>query len=122
MGDVSHIMPAIEANARGACGTGHGADYRICDPEMAYIAPAKVAAMTLIDLLADGAASARAVLTDRQPPMTKEAYLDFMRGLAHHRKAPRHGRRLPGVAFVLVGLSPSARRQPSRGLQSGFES
>ncbi|HUV93503.1 MAG TPA: amidohydrolase [Anaerolineae bacterium] len=82
MGDVSHLMPAVHAYARGACGTGHGADYRICDPDTAYVAPAKVAAMTLIDLLADGARRAKAILEDYHPAMTKEAYLDFMRGLA----------------------------------------
>jgi len=82
MGDVSHIMPAIEGSARGACGTGHGADYCICDLDMAYIAPAKVAAMTLIDLLADGAARAKAILKDYRPAMTREEYLEFVRRLA----------------------------------------
>jgi hypothetical protein len=48
---------------------------------MAYIAPAKVAAMTLIDLLADGASQAKAILQDYQPPMSKEEYLSFLRGL-----------------------------------------
>lgn len=82
MGDVSHIMPAIEANAKGCTGTGHGADFCVSDPEMAYLAPAKVAAMTLIDLLADGAARARAIKAATKPAMTKESYLEFMRGLA----------------------------------------
>lgn len=82
MGDVSHIMPAIEAGAKGASGTGHGADYSICDPDMAYIAPTKAAAMTLIDLLADGAARAGSILEDHEPAMTKDGYLEFMRGLA----------------------------------------
>jgi len=82
MGDVSHIMPAIEANAKGCTGTGHGADFFVSDPEMAYLAPAKVAAMTLIDLLVDGAARAREIKAATKPAMTKESYLDFMRGLA----------------------------------------
>lgn len=82
MGDVSHIMPAIEAQARGSSGTGHGADYAISDPEAAYITPAKAAAMTLIDLLVDGAEGARTVISGYEPPMDKEGYLAFMRGLA----------------------------------------
>jgi amidohydrolase len=82
MGDLSHLMPTIEASARGACGTGHGADYRIMDPEIAYIAPAKVAAMTLIDLLAANAARAKVILEGYTPAMTKDKYLEFMRGLA----------------------------------------
>ncbi len=82
MGDVSHIMPAIETSAVGSSGTGHGADYVICDPETAYITPAKAAAMTLIDLLIDGAARARQVVDAYKPPMSKDEYLTFMRGLA----------------------------------------
>ncbi len=82
MGDVSHIMPSMEAQARGCTGTGHGADYQISDPEVAYIAPAKLAAMTIIDLLANGAAEAKRVLERYQAPMTKEQYLAYMRALA----------------------------------------
>jgi len=82
MGDVSHIMPALEASAKGSSGTGHGADYVICDPEMAYIAPAKVAAMTLIDLLAGGAAQGQQILAEFKPEMGKDAYLAFLRSQA----------------------------------------
>lgn len=82
MGDVSHIMPAIEAQAQGCSGTGHGADYQVCDPDVAYIAPAKLAAMTIIDLLAEGAAQAQRVISGYRAPMTKEEYLAYMRGIA----------------------------------------
>lgn len=82
MGDVSHIMPAIEANAKGCTGTGHGADFMVSDPEMAYIAPAKAAAMTIIDLLRDDADRARRIKEATAPAMSKEDYLEFMRGLA----------------------------------------
>jgi len=82
MGDVSQIMPAIEATANGAGGTGHGADYCIRDAEMAYIAPAKAAAMTLIDLLTHGAARANAILARHTPAMTRDEYLAFLRRLA----------------------------------------
>ncbi len=82
MGDVSHIMPAIEASANGAKGTSHGADYSIADPELAYIIPAKAAAMTLIDLLVDGASTARGILDGFKPAMTKEEYLALLRSQA----------------------------------------
>ena len=84
MGDVSHIMPAIEAQAKGCTGTFHGADWAICDVDMAYVAPAKVAAMTLIDLLAGDATRAKGILARFEPAMTKEGYLEFMRGLAQN--------------------------------------
>ncbi len=79
VGDLSHIMPAIEAQAAGAEGTGHGADYRIADDDRAYIAPAKLAAMTIVDLLKHKAAAARKVIEAYDPPMTKGSYLEFMR-------------------------------------------
>lgn len=82
MGDISHVMPAIECQAKGSSGTGHGADYAISDPDIAYIAPAKLAAMTLIDLLGDGATQAQRIVETYEPPMTKESYLEFVRGLA----------------------------------------
>ena len=82
MGDVSHIMPAIEAQAKGASGTGHGADYAISDPDVAYIVPAKMAAMTIIDLLVDSAAKGRGIVERYQPRFTKDEYLAFMRTLA----------------------------------------
>jgi len=75
-------MPAIEAQAHGSSGTGHGADYVISDPEVAYIVPAKAAAMTIIDLLAGDADGARSILRSFRPAMSKERYLEFMRGLA----------------------------------------
>ena len=81
MGDVSHLMPAIEAQAKGSTGTGHGADYAISDPEMAYITPAKAAAGTIVDLLVNGAEQAKGILAGYQPAMTKDGYLEFMRGL-----------------------------------------
>jgi len=81
MGDISHIMPSIEAQAAGFSGTGHGADYRPADPELAYIIPAKAAAMTLIDLLAEDARMAREILATFEPEMSREGYLQFMRAL-----------------------------------------
>ncbi|MHB0859361.1 MAG: amidohydrolase [Anaerolineae bacterium] len=82
MGDVSHIMPAIEANANGCTGIGHGADFRTADADTAYILPAKAAAMTLVDLLADGGVRGLQVLAECPPAMTRDGYLAFARGLA----------------------------------------
>lgn len=79
MGDLSHIMPAIEASANGCRGQGHGADYLVRDPEAAYIIPAKAAAMTLVDLLSDGADRARRVIGEKRSALTKAQYLSFMR-------------------------------------------
>jgi metal-dependent amidase/aminoacylase/carboxypeptidase family protein len=82
MGDLSQIMPVLHPYMGGARGTSHGADYEIEDRELAYVAPAKMLAAMAVDLLADGAAGARAVLAAAKPPMTREGYLAFQRGLA----------------------------------------
>jgi amidohydrolase len=82
MGDIAHIMPALHPYVGGFKGTAHGADWGIEDPEMAYILPAKLMAMTVIDLLADGATLAKEILDRDKPPMTKDEYLAFMRRIA----------------------------------------
>jgi len=78
LGDVSLLMPALEAVANGCRGTGHGADFLVHDPDLAYVLPAKVAGRTLVELLTDDAARARAIVDAYEPPMTREAYLAHM--------------------------------------------
>lgn len=80
-GDVSQIIPAVHPFSGGATGTPHGADYLINDYETALIIPAKVLAMTVIDLLAEGAARAKKVIDLERPPMTKEQYIKAMDNL-----------------------------------------
>ncbi len=75
LGDVSHIIPAIHPYTGGATGTGHGSDYMVKDYEQAVINPAKALAMTVIDLLVDGAAKAKEVTAKSKPLMTKKQYL-----------------------------------------------
>jgi metal-dependent amidase/aminoacylase/carboxypeptidase family protein len=82
MGDLSMVMPVLHPYIGGATGTGHGADFRIVDAGLAYVTQAKALAAMAIDMLADGAAGAREVLTTAKPPMSREQYLAFQRGLA----------------------------------------
>ena len=82
MGDLSMVMPVLHPYVGGAEGTGHGADYRIVDKPLAYLVTAKALAAMVVDMLADGAAGARAVLAAARPPMTRERYLAFQRGIA----------------------------------------
>jgi metal-dependent amidase/aminoacylase/carboxypeptidase family protein len=79
MGDIAHIMPALHPYVGGFSGTGHGSDWAIDDKYLAYILPAKLMAMTVIDLLAGNAETAREILDTTTPPMTKDEYLTFMR-------------------------------------------
>ena len=77
MGDLSRIMPVIHPYTGGCAGAGHGNDFRVVDYDQAVIRPAKAIAMTAIDLLTNDAAKARHVVSNANPPMTKETYLDL---------------------------------------------
>jgi amidohydrolase len=84
MGDLSQVMPVLHPYIGGARGTGHGADFEIVDKPLAYLAPAKALASMAIDLMYDGAAGAKKVLSSAKPPMTREQYLSFQRSVAKH--------------------------------------
>ena len=82
MGDLSQIMPILHPYMGGATGTGHSAEFKIVDKQLGYIQPAKALACMAIDLLADGGIGARDVLRSAKPPMTREGYLAYQRGIA----------------------------------------
>ena len=79
MGDLSNIIPACHPYTSGAVGTGHSKDYVITDYEMAVVNPAKIMAMVVIDLLADGGGQGTEVMESHRPAMKKQAYLNFQR-------------------------------------------
>jgi len=82
MGDISHVMPTLHPYMGGATGSGHGADYTIADPKLAYLEPAKQLALMAVDLLWDDAAGARNILEGFTPRLTKDAYLAFQRSVS----------------------------------------
>lgn len=79
MGDLSHILPAIHPYTAGADGAGHSSDYLITDYKRAVVNPAKIMAMSVIDLLAGDAEGAKRVTSSFRPAMSKSAYLNFQR-------------------------------------------
>ena len=81
MGDISHVMPTLHPYMGGASGMGHGADFQITDPKVAYLGPAKALAMTAVDLLWGDAETARGILATTKPRMTRTEYLTFQRGI-----------------------------------------
>jgi amidohydrolase len=88
MGDLAHLMPVIHPYVVAAEGKAHGADWRINEPRHGYLTPAKLLAMTAIDLLYADAGAAKEILARFEPAMTKESYLAFQRGLF---RTERHG-------------------------------
>ncbi|HEY3058773.1 MAG TPA: amidohydrolase, partial [Chloroflexota bacterium] len=87
-GDLSHVMPMLHPSHGGCRGTNHAADFEIADPLVAYVQPAKAIAHTIVDLLSNDAAEARRILAGHRPPMTKDQYLQHMRGLAQTVRFP----------------------------------
>ncbi|WP_371363571.1 N-acetylcysteine deacetylase [Sporomusa rhizae] len=80
MGDVSHIIPTIHPYIGGVIGALHTRDFKVADYNAACVLPAKLMAMTVIDLLADNAAHANSILKAFQPVMTKEEYIKKLDG------------------------------------------
>lgn len=77
-GDVSHLIPTLHPMFGGVKGALHTRNYSIIDEEYAYLAPAKAMALTIVDLLFDGAVKGKEILKNFKPVMTKEEYLAFM--------------------------------------------
>ena len=82
MGDISHVMPTLHPYMGGASGAGHGADFLITDSTLAYVEPAKQLALMAIDMLWGDGDAARDILKSWTPRLTKDAYLQFQRGIA----------------------------------------
>jgi len=76
MGDVTWLLPSIQPSVSGFSGILHSAGFDVSDDDLAYIQPAKLLAMTAIDLLADGAKAAINI-KDAYPRKTKEDYAAF---------------------------------------------
>jgi amidohydrolase len=81
LGDLSQLIPCICGYAAGAVGMSHGSDFVIEDYNLAVVAPSKIMAMMVIDLLADGAAVAKEMIAEYKSPMTKQQYLASLEGL-----------------------------------------
>ena len=60
-------------------------DYEVVDYEIASVIPAKSMAMTVVDLLSEGASAAKQVLAEHKPALTRQQYLETLRGLEAER-------------------------------------
>lgn len=82
VGDLGHVLPV--AHPLAASGNGapfHSAGYYVSDPVLAAVNPAKFMAMTVVDLLAEGAGGAKRVLSEAGPKMSRDEYVGLRRGL-----------------------------------------
>jgi hypothetical protein len=88
VGDLGFIMPAVHPRAGGARGVIHGADYVVVDHVLAAVNPAKAMAMTVVDLLWNGAREARRVKAEAGPKLSREDYLNLVRRFVAFEEYP----------------------------------
>lgn len=80
MGDVSHLIPSIHPYVGGVTGSLHVRDFRVVDYFAACVLPAKLLAMTAVDLLAGNAEKAKAIIANFKPLLTKKQYIKLLDG------------------------------------------
>ena len=78
IGDLSQLIPCIQPTCGGYDGALHSKEFKVTDPQIAYVDGAKLLALTVVDLLASQAVEGRKVLDEFSPVFTKEAYLKFL--------------------------------------------
>ena len=75
MGDLSQIMPALHAGVPGCSGGCHSVDFKISDPESAYITNAKLLALYAVELLYGNAEKARHIAARKASMLSIPDYL-----------------------------------------------
>ncbi len=83
MGDLTQIKPGIHPFVGSFSGDLHSKDFEVVDREMAYIISAKILVRTVIDLLYGQADKAREIISDFQPALSKEEYLNLLDSLTY---------------------------------------
>ena len=79
VGDLSHFVPVVNFTFTGFEGKLHGADFKITDPEKAYILPAKLLALTVYKLLKNGGQEAKKIAKSYTPVFNKESYIQYVK-------------------------------------------
>lgn len=90
-GDISSVMPFMHISTGGYIGTAHSKEFTICDKEMAYVMPARVMAMTVVDLLWNHAVQAKAVKAAYTPKFDRAGYVSFWSGFNRTYSRSQYG-------------------------------
>lgn len=78
VGDLTHIMPVLKFTTGGFEGATHSDTFKVVDEEKAYVATAKMMALTAYRLLRNSAAEMHQLTEKIKPILTKEEYLKYM--------------------------------------------
>jgi amidohydrolase len=84
LGDITHLMPGLQPMIKAGKGNLHAEGFAISDPRLAYIESAKGLAMTVVDLLWDGAREGLMIKAGYKPKYDKEQYLRLWDGLCRN--------------------------------------
>jgi amidohydrolase len=88
MGDMSAVMPSIQACITGASGQAHGPNFAITSPQTAIIDSARFQLLLAGSLLENGAANANLVVSHSKPIFkTKQEYFKAVDSLSNHFEA-----------------------------------
>jgi amidohydrolase len=79
VGDLFAIMPVLNFTFGGSTGPLHSKDFKVSDPYVAHIMPAKMMALLTYRLLKDGAAEAKKIIDDYHAPYTPETYREYVK-------------------------------------------
>lgn len=87
MGDLSCVMPVVHPSGNGGAGAGHGSDYRVVNPEAAYLDSARCITGIACALLG-GNASALKKISENYKPLfeSRRAYFEFVDALYSDRE------------------------------------
>ena len=83
MGDFSCIHPTTNLVMGGVSGSHHHSSFAIEDKMNLYVLPAKAMAVTVIDLLFDGAVKAKEIIDQFAPVVHRKEYTEYMKKLVN---------------------------------------
>ena len=78
MGDISHLMPALQVWSGGVSGELHSSTFKVESFDDAVLAPARIVSRMVVDLLSNGAVRAAEISPASRPTLTKEMYLAYL--------------------------------------------
>lgn len=78
VGDLTHIMPVLKFSTGGAKGVLHSADFEVVNEEIAYIATAKMMALTAYSLLKNKSKQGKEIKKNFNQKFSIEEYKEYM--------------------------------------------
>lgn len=84
--DLQQLIPVLSFETGGATGAFHTVDFHVVDEKQAYLATAKIFALSAYKLLKDSASAARKVKAQFHPAYGKEEYVRFMESMFRNER------------------------------------